>query len=159
MNNLELINQYIDIIKNSNLPVEDLTSININGEFSIELPQSSDDYYNYVGKVIGNGVIAIRNIKCSYPHDMDIFDTTIHHDLIAYNIEGYNFTACTEKKFWLEDSINNEKANVLKIQSLYLNYNDIIEALKNGLTDEFIKEEFRLNFFNSSIANSKTRLK
>ncbi len=154
--NISWFNKYIEIVEKSGLPVDNLESINRNGEFTIEECFGCDDLSKYTGKIVNNGLIAMEYSERGYLWDMDSYDVNYFNSLIVYNVEGYSFSACTRNNNFEENFNKRLNGNELKIKTLYLHYKDIIEALKNGASDEFIKEAFKLDSFNSKLANSKT---
>lgn len=157
MNNLEKINNNIEIIKESGIPVEHLTSIDIDGNFEIKEPQYSDEYKKYTGKVINNGVLAIYEKGSCYPSDYDCYTTTCLLNLEAHNIDGYNFEASTYATS--NGSSKSIEKNTLKIASLYAHYKIIIKALDSGVDDDYIKEEFGLKSFKSDKNIIKQKVK
>lgn len=148
ISNLEIINKHIALIKESGIPVEHLTSIDTKGNFTVKEPQCSEDYSKYVGKVMYGGVLSIFEKVTSYPCDYGCYTTTSLMSLKAYNINGYDFEA---NAYTTSDSIvNTIEHNATKITTLYSHYKAITDALDNGVTDDFIKDEFGLTSFKSS---------
>ena len=159
MNNLELFNIYIEKIKESGIPVEYLTSLDIKGNFIIEVPQTSEDTCKYTGKVISNGVIAICESENWWHSDMDCYDGTHIDSLIVHNIKGYDFKAkikTTTSSLNYKEKLEQNKA---KIVNLFENYNLIINELDSGIDDDYLKEKFNLDFFESCDEYSKQKEK
>lgn len=154
--NLEKIYKYIEIIKESGIPVEHLTSIDVDGSFKIKEPQCSDEYQKYTGKVINNGVLAIYEQGSCYPSDFDCYTTTCLLNLEAHNIDGYNFKASTYATSL--GSYSSIEKNTLKIASLYEHYKIITKALDSGLDDDYIKEEYGLESFKSEKSINKQKV-
>ncbi len=161
---LERIKNYIKIIKESGIPVKHLTSIDISGKFTVEMPQSSNDYSVYKGKIIRDGLLAINESGFSYPSDIGVNTDTKNQTLIAYNINEYSFKASVDHMYsrhdiWGIKDIDSRRinANDTIIESLYSHYYIIVKALNNGADDDFIKTEFGLDSFESTSAHSKTR--
>ena len=157
INYIKWINDYLEIIEKCELPVDDITSINKNGEFTIEICTWNDNFSSYTGKVINDGLVAIKHSEDSYSCGMEEYDKYILNILIVRNIDGYSFTAINQDNKTEKNYDQKVKSNELKIKSLYSHYDVIIEALKNGTSDKIIKEEFKMNYFESSSTNSKTK--
>lgn len=148
---IEWINNYINIIDEAGLPVDYLTSINKNGEFSI------DKYgeCKYTGKIIGEGLVAIGHSERCGLDGWD--DVIVKTELIVRNIDGCNFLASTRVDLTDENYDKKLKANELKIKSLYSHYDVIIEALNNKAPFTFIQDEFKLDYFSATRAWQKTK--
>lgn len=148
---IEWINDYINIIDEAGLPVDYLTSINADGEFSIDGLAGE----KYTGVIIDEGLVAIRHSERCGLDGWD--DVIVKTELIVKNIDGYNFLASTSAETTDENYDKKLKANELKIKSLYSHYDVIIEALYNKAPFTFIQDEFKLDYFSARRANSKTK--
>lgn len=163
-NSLKKINDNIKKIKESGLPVDYLTSINVQGCFIIKEPQNSEDYCNYVGKIIGNGILATMSRGSSYPSDHNTSTEYREEALIVYNIAGFSFKASTSCEYYQDvnsiDNINSSHTYCkLKIDTLYNNYKVVTTALENHIEDGYIKDVFGLDSFESSKVNTKQKIK
>lgn len=158
MNSLDKIKDYIEIIKDNSLPVDYITSIDVDGNFEIKEPKYND-YCYYLGKVIDNGVLVKESFGSNYPDDNDVCKRA----LTAHNISGYNFRAIVS--FYYNGNsneiVNNfyDRNNKVKIDSMYDNYELIVKSLDNNIEDDYIKKVFGLNFFNSNVIDQKAKTK
>ena len=156
LSNLEKIKKNIKILEENGLEINDLTSIDIEGNFTIKPVQTSDVYSAYYGKIMDEGVLYYFTYGSSFPSDMQVYTTSVGWNLVASNIKGYDFVASTFHKYSDHSTFGVAKkdstkveSNEAKIKSLYAHYKTIIEALENGADDEFVKEQFGLDSFES----------
>ena len=148
---IEWINNYINIIDEAGLPVDYLTSINVNGEFSIDGLAGE----KYTGVIIDEGLVAIGHSERCGLDGWD--DVIVKTELIVRNIDGYNFLAFTSAETTDENFDKKLKANELKIKSLYSHYDVITEALNNKVPFDFIQDEFKLDYFTAMRVKQKTK--
>jgi len=157
-NGLELIKKNIAIIEQMGINTSYLNYVDARGNFKGEMPQMSEEYYRYEGKIMGDGALYIVS-KSVDAGGMDegYLPIECHETLVGYNLEGQNFEA--GYKYIINAYSNNkekEQEYENRINNLASNYKAIIKALNSNVDEEYLKQELGVDIFTLNNP-SKTR--